>query len=98
MTKEIETTKPHKQTKQSMMAHYVDGFVIPLPKNKIDDCRRIAEKSGEVRRDHGALEYRECVGEDLDVKGQVPFPRLINSTSDVDRCPRVDRLQIASAS
>ena len=72
MTKEIETTKPH----------YVDGFVIPLPKNKIDDYRRIAEKSGQVWRDHGALEYRECVGEDLNVKGQVPFPRLIDSKPD----------------
>ena len=65
MTKEIETTKLHEQTTQTTMAHYVDGFVIPLPKNKIDDYRRIAEKSGEVWRDHGALEYRECVGEDL---------------------------------
>jgi uncharacterized protein YbaA (DUF1428 family) len=57
----------------------MDSF-IPLPKNKIDDYRRIAQKAGEVWLDHGALEYRECVGEDLDVKSQVPFPRLINST------------------
>jgi len=64
------------------MAQYVDGFIIPLPKNKIDDYRRIAQKAGEVWRDHGALEYRECVGEDLDVKRQVPFPHLINSTPD----------------
>jgi uncharacterized protein YbaA (DUF1428 family) len=62
------------------MTHYIDGFVIPLRKDKIDDYRRIAQKAGEVWRDHGALEYRECVGEDLDVKSQVPFPRLINST------------------
>ena len=62
------------------MTHYIDGFVIPLPKDKIDDYRRIAQKTGEVWRDHGALENRECVGEDLDVKSQVPFPRLINST------------------
>jgi len=82
MTKEIKTTKPHEQTKQTTMAHYVDGFVISLPRNKIDDYRRIAERSGEVWRDHGALEYRECVGEDLNVKGQVPFPRLINSKPD----------------
>src|SRR4029077_12482047 len=47
MTKEMETTMPHKQTKQSTMAHYIDGFVIPLPKHKIDEYRRIAEKSGE---------------------------------------------------
>jgi uncharacterized protein YbaA (DUF1428 family) len=64
------------------MTHYIDGFVIPVPKNNIDDYRRIAQTAGEVWRDHGALEYRECVGEDLDVKSQVPFPRLINSTPD----------------
>jgi uncharacterized protein YbaA (DUF1428 family) len=64
------------------MTHYTDAFVIPLPKDKIDDYRRIAQKAGEVWRDHGALEYRECVGEDLDVKSQVPFPHLINSTPD----------------
>jgi uncharacterized protein YbaA (DUF1428 family) len=62
------------------MPHYIDGFIIPLPKDKIDDYRRVAQKAGEVWRDHGALEYRECVGEDLDVKRQVPFPHLINST------------------
>ena len=82
MPKEIETTKPHEATRQTTMAHYVDGFVIPLPKNKIDEYRRIAEKSGEVWRDHGALEYRECVGEDLNVKGQLPFPLLIDCNAD----------------
>ena len=82
MTKEIETTKPLEQTKQSTMAHYVDGFVIPLPKNKIDEYRRIAEKSGEVWRDHDALEYREWLGEDLNVKGRVPFSRLIDCKPD----------------
>jgi uncharacterized protein YbaA (DUF1428 family) len=57
-------------------------IVIQIPKNKIDDYRRIAQKASEVWRDHGALEYRECVGEDLDVKSQVPFSHLINSTPD----------------
>ena len=64
------------------MTHYIDGFIIPLPKNKIDDYRRIAQKAGEVWRDRGALEYVECVGEDVDAKNQVPFPHLINSTPD----------------
>jgi uncharacterized protein YbaA (DUF1428 family) len=82
MTKESETTKPQEQTKQTTMAHYVDGFVIPLPKNKIDEYRRIAQKSGEVWRDHGALEYRECVGEDLNVKGQLSFPLVIDCKPD----------------
>jgi hypothetical protein len=63
MTKDIEIAKLHKQTKHTM-AHYIDGFVILLPKNKIDDDRRIAQKAGEVWLVHGALEYRECGGED----------------------------------
>jgi hypothetical protein len=48
MTKDIEIAKLHKQTKHTNMAHYIDGFVILLPKNKIDDDRRIAQKAGEV--------------------------------------------------
>ena len=81
-TKDCETVKPHKEAKHTAMAQYVNGFIIPLPKNRIDDYRRIAQKAGEVWRDHGALEYRECIGEELDVKRQVPFPHLINSTPD----------------
>jgi hypothetical protein len=47
MTKDFETGKPHKEAKHTTMAQYVDGFVIPLPKNKIDDYRRIAQQAGE---------------------------------------------------
>jgi len=50
------------------MAHYVDGFVIPLPKKNVGDYCRMAQKAGKVWRDHGALEFRECVGDDLDIK------------------------------
>jgi uncharacterized protein YbaA (DUF1428 family) len=54
---------------------YVDGFLIPLPKRKVAEYRRIARKAGKVWREHGALEYRECIGDDLRVKGVVPFPK-----------------------
>jgi uncharacterized protein YbaA (DUF1428 family) len=64
------------------MAHYVDGFLLPLPKDKVDHYRQMAEQAGKVWREHGALEYRECIGDDLDVKDQVPFPRLIASKPD----------------
>lgn len=57
--------------------HYVDGFVIPIPKKNIPAYRRIARKAGSIWREHGALEYRECVGDDLDVKTLVPFPRSV---------------------
>jgi uncharacterized protein YbaA (DUF1428 family) len=53
---------------------YVDGFVLPLPKDKVEDYRRMSEKAGKVWIEHGALEYRECVGEDIAAKkGVMPF-------------------------
>src|SRR5688572_28175326 len=54
---------------------YVDGYVLPVPKAKIAAYRRMAQKAGRVWREHGALDYKECVGDDLDVKWGVPFPR-----------------------
>ena len=54
---------------------YVDGYVLPVPKKNIQMYRRMARKAGKIWREHGALEYRECVGEDLNVKFLVPFPR-----------------------
>ncbi len=56
---------------------YVDGFVLPVPKKNLQAYMRIAEKAGKVWREHGALEYLECVGDDLDIKGVVSFPRTI---------------------
>ena len=58
------------------MAGYVDGFVIPLPRKNIEAYRRISAKAGKIWREHGALDYRECVGDDLNIKMGVPFPRL----------------------
>jgi uncharacterized protein YbaA (DUF1428 family) len=59
------------------MAYYVDGFVIPMPKKKVAAYKRIASVAAKVWRDHGALDYRECVGEDLQPKGvQATFPKL----------------------
>jgi uncharacterized protein YbaA (DUF1428 family) len=61
------------------MAHYVDGFVIPVPKRNIEAYRRMAQKASKVWIEHGALDYRECVGDDLNVKMCLPFPRGIKS-------------------
>ena len=55
---------------------YVDGFLVPVPKNKVQDYRRIAQKAGRVWKKHGALEFRECSGDDLKVKGLVSFTRV----------------------
>ena len=55
---------------------YVDGFVIPVPKRKVDQYRRIAQKAGKIWMEHGALEYVEAVGDDLSPKGIVAtFPK-----------------------
>ncbi len=56
---------------------YVDGFLLPVPKKNLRAYRRLAQKAGRIWREHGALEYRECVGDDLNVKMAVPFPRRI---------------------
>jgi uncharacterized protein YbaA (DUF1428 family) len=61
------------------MARYVDGFVIPLPEGNIDAYRRMARKAGKVWREHGALEYRECIAEDVAVGKVTSFPRGVKA-------------------
>ena len=56
---------------------YVDGFVLPVPTKNMQAYRRISQKCGKIWRGHGALEYRECVGDDLNVQMGVPFPKTI---------------------
>ena len=59
------------------MAHYVDGFVLPVPKRNIDAYRKMARVAGKVWREYGALDYRECVAEDVS-KGEVTsFPKSV---------------------
>lgn len=56
---------------------YVDGFIVPCPKNKVAAYKKISTKAGKIWRDHGALDYRECVADDVD-KGKVTsFPRSV---------------------
>lgn len=54
------------------MGLYVDGFVIAVPKKNIPAYRRMSQKAGKIWREYGALEYRECVGDDLDHMGELP--------------------------
>lgn len=60
------------------MARYVDGFVIPVPKRNLDAYRRMARKAGKVWREHGALEVRECVAEDVKKGELTSFPQSVN--------------------
>ena len=56
---------------------YVDGFVLPVPEKNLKAYRAIARKAGKIWREHGALQYVEAVGDDLDNKWGVSFPKLI---------------------
>jgi uncharacterized protein YbaA (DUF1428 family) len=58
-----------------VMEKYIDGFVIPLPKEKIDEYKTIAERAGAIWKEHGALEYWECLGDDLDAANMVSFKK-----------------------
>ncbi len=55
---------------------FVDGFVLAVPKKNLRAYVRMSKAAGRVWREHGAVEYRECVGDDLNVTFGVPFPRL----------------------
>src|SRR5262245_16781529 len=55
---------------------YVDGYVIPIPKKSVAAYRKIASKAGKIWREHGALEYCECAGDDLDIKFGTPFGKM----------------------
>ena len=60
---------------------YVDGFIIPVPKKKLAAYKRIARTAGKVWRDHGALEFRECVADDVKVGKTTSFPRSVKLKS-----------------
>jgi len=54
---------------------YIDAFLLPVPRKSLAAYKRMAAKAGKIWREHGALEYRECVGDDLKVKFGLPFPK-----------------------
>jgi uncharacterized protein YbaA (DUF1428 family) len=61
------------------MSRYVDGYVLPIPKKSIEAYRRLAQQAGRVWREHGALQYFECAGDDLKSKFGVSFPRRVRT-------------------
>ena len=62
------------------MARYVDGFVVAVPKNKVDEYRRISRKAGKIWMEHGALQYVEAIGEDIPPKAKVTsFPLSVKA-------------------
>lgn len=59
------------------MAEYADGYVLAVPKKNIKAYQKMASAAGKIWREHGALDYRECVGEDLKTKWGVPFTKIM---------------------
>jgi len=55
------------------MTHYVDGFLLPLVPEKIAEYQQIASKAGAIWKEHGAIAYWECIGDDLDTQDMVSF-------------------------
>jgi uncharacterized protein YbaA (DUF1428 family) len=64
------------------MPRYVDGFVVPVRKKSLDAYRRMAQEAGKIWREHGALEFRECVAEDVKVGKLTSFPRSVQRKPD----------------
>jgi len=60
---------------------YVDGFVTPVPKRALAKYRAISRKMGKVWRDHGALEFRECIADDVKWGKRTSFPRAVKQKS-----------------
>lgn len=61
---------------------YVDGFVVPVPKDKLDAYKALAQKGSEVWLEHGALSYVECVADDAPYGEVTSFPRAVQLTED----------------
>jgi uncharacterized protein YbaA (DUF1428 family) len=59
------------------MARYVDGFVVPVPRRKLADYRRMAQKAGRIWREHGALDFVECVADDVKPGKLTSFPQSV---------------------
>ena len=56
---------------------YVDGFIVPVPKKKLPAYRSMARKAGKIWREHGALEYRECIADDVKTGKHTSFPQSV---------------------
>lgn len=64
------------------MAHYIDGFVHPIPSNRLNEYRRVVAAVAKIWKEHGALEYREFVGDDLNLEGTRSFTDVVAATED----------------
>ena len=64
------------------MAHYIDGFVFPIPRDRLNEYKRLAQAAAKIWKEHGALDYCEYVGDDLKLEGTRSFTDLIAATEE----------------
>jgi len=64
------------------MANYIDGFVLPVTRKRLDDYRRLVEAIAEIWKEHGALAYREYSGDDMTLQGTRSFTDVAGATDD----------------
>ena len=64
------------------MAQYIDGFVLPVPRDRLNEYKRVVEAVAEIWKEHGALDYLEFVGDDLILEGTRSFTDLVAATED----------------
>jgi uncharacterized protein YbaA (DUF1428 family) len=67
---------------QQANGQYVDGFVVPVPKDKVEDYRRVAAHAGNVWKEHGALAFVECLADDVKPGKLTSFPQAVNLEPD----------------
>ncbi|MBV9561189.1 MAG: DUF1428 family protein [Bradyrhizobium sp.] len=61
---------------------YVDGFVIPVPRDKVETYKAHARKAGEIWKEHGAIAFVECIGDDVPHGQLTSFPRAVQANDD----------------
>jgi uncharacterized protein YbaA (DUF1428 family) len=64
------------------MGKYIDGFVLPVPKENVERYRELAQKAGEIWKEYGALEYIEAVGDDLEIEKMLSFKKIAAASED----------------
>ncbi len=67
---------------EEALVSYVDGFVVPVPKDKVEAYTAMARRAGEIWKEHGALAVVECLGDDLPYGEVTSFPRAVQVTED----------------
>ena len=62
------------------MSNYIDGFVFPIPRDRINEYKRVAEAVAKIYKEHGAIDYLEYVGDDMNREGTRSFHDVVGST------------------